>query len=57
MSKFFVYIEIIPELKNVGRREVVKNSKKIGRQSSKLVYLLKRFYKQPKKLAVSDKID
>ena len=47
MSKFFVYIEIIPELKNVGRREVVKNSKKIGRQSSKLVYLLKRFYKQP----------
>ena len=47
MSKFFVYTEIIPELKNVGRREVAKNSKKIGRQSSKLVYLLKRFYKQP----------
>ena len=26
---------------NAGRREVVKNSKKIGRQSSKLIHLLK----------------
>ena len=41
MSKYFVHIEINAELKNVGGREVVKNSKKIGRQSSKLKHLLK----------------
>ena len=39
MSKFFVHIELVTELKNA--REVVKNPKIIGRQSSKLIDLLK----------------
>ena len=41
MSKFFVHIEIIKVLKNAGRKEVVKNFKRIGQQSSKLMHLLK----------------
>ena len=39
MSTFVVHIEIIAKLKNAGRSEVVTNSKKIGRQSSKLIHL------------------
>ena len=32
MRKFLVYIEIIAELENAGRVEVVTNSKKIERE-------------------------
>ena len=40
MRKFFVRIEIIAQLKNAARVEVVKNFKKIGWQSSKLKHSL-----------------
>ena len=37
VRKFFVDIEIIPELKNAVMREAVENSKKIQRQTSTLI--------------------
>ena len=41
MSNFLFHIEISAKLKNAGRVEDIKNSKKIGWQSSKLIHLLK----------------
>ena len=41
MRKFFVDIEIMPELKNAVMGEVVENPKKIARQSFTLMHSLK----------------